>query len=305
MTSNPYQGNLDLIKDFFKKPLILVFVIASFFSWAFDSVVEALGAKSLVSLEAFKWGRDLIIEAQDKADFKFADISSAEPSSSSFSMDVVGILIPLAFLLFYIFSKSSDRTKTLTAPSILFEISAIFSIVAASVVLVTVVLVIVLLAIFAPAYLWLAPIAAAASAFLFLYALGQKKFSKSIKKSMNSIYLLNKGAMFFGVMCFVSAVIELAMCSGEAFLFTKYPEDVFSFVMLSVNSAVKIAQAVLLGIIAVVFSNYISRVSTDLVLEGASEPQPETNQPLTCKKCGKPLGEDDYFCNNCGTTVEK
>jgi hypothetical protein len=75
------------------------------------------------------------------------------------------------------------------------------------------------------------------------------------------------------------------------------------------------------AVVALSYSSYIRKISQDFTTVPEAETESEDDEQLpyigvqgvtaqqteviTCKKCGKQLTPDDYFCNHCGTPVEK
>ena len=320
---NPYQQNQNIMKGFFKKPVILVFAIVSFVSVVTSMLSGYFIAKSHVLDTLFNQYADKIQDFLDQLSNNFhietISLSSNKPDFSfSFQIDLMTVLIGLAFLFFFIKSRSTNPVSTLKAPTIMFRVYAmilfICSIVSASLGLLTVAA----SAALVPSTAWLLLCVIPGLAYFLVYGIAIFLFSGSVKNNQKSIYLSNRGASFFGIMSLINALLSLASLVAESILFLNTGENSLYIIMFTAMGLVPVALSVIMGVIAFSYSSYIKKLSRGYVYDPEEQPAdnfeyPEQNddnndnaqKPRFCRKCGQQLNPDDYFCNHCGTAVNK
>lgn len=338
---NPYQQNINIVKGYFKKPIVLVFSILCFASILVTMVTNFFISTSTLTNQITQEFFGKFYESFEKA---ATEEGSALPSlqsimdttprtTFSIHIDLLAVLLAITFLLFFIQSQSEANGRTLKASRVMFRVYAIFQFVAG----------IVLCSIALPALLLSAalinPYVPEISGFtlllipliiiILLYGISIHVFAKSIKKSLTTIYLTRRGSSFFGVMSLILAVSSL----GEIILTLIYFDKIgisfgtISLVMMIVNAVFKIALYVVFALVAFGYSSYIKDYAQEYVVEAyeyeeishneyqdgydavyAQNPAqnaPQQDVARFCGKCGRPINPDDYFCNNCGTPIQK
>lgn len=334
MTQNPYQRNLEIIKGFFGKPVVLVTSILLFVSNFYGFFVSSAGVSSNI-LKSYMSNLNINTDGPAGMFFSFNEDSFSLPT-----LDITAILFALAFLLFFIFSRR--ESPSLTAPCVLFKVGAIIELVAVCILtagLLFVLAAIVLAAISVKNNLDAAvitglsllaiPLIVIVIAFLLTYTISQLRFINSVGKSLKTIYISDKGSVVYGV----TSVIYAAVSAFGIFLFlpSVFTLDVPSIVLLTSLSVLKVAVYVLCAVVAFKYHSYIKRLTKDYVTEPQFvEPAPTQNaapvvnevpvslpnmpsqnevpkapQVIICKNCGEQLSPDDYFCNNCGTPIDR
>ncbi len=291
MTQNPYQQNIDILKEFFRKPIIPVFAILSFVNIVLQLCIGIINPYS----SAVKRAAEFFVQQQQN--------SPANVSISNFpsvNINILAILIAVAFLLFYIFSKNKDNN--LSVPSTMYKVVSIIQLVISCIVTA---LIIGALSLFGTMGLVLSPYQDATEstrnagailsmfsvtllaivipilAFVVLSAIARLLFANSIKKSLTSIYLYKKGAMFFGILHFIVVAATVFSIFGFLILYftQEYMFHAFSplqIALVLVQFGLSIAIDLTAGLIAVKYSSYIKNVSQKFRVE---VPAPIINQP--------------------------
>ncbi len=287
---SPYQQNIDIIKGFFKKPIVLVLAIASFTCIAYNLVASFLNIYGNIGDQAIKYFLDHLPEQ-----VKIPNNLISTSGSSGGGVDIIGILFAVSFLLFFLLSKKQENK--LGVPSVMFKVISIVSVVGIGIVTGIVLPVFAIIAVSAPMinevfdgmgtfmfylYMYLGIYLAV----FLVYVISQLVFSLSIRKSLTSIYLKRTGAMFFGVMSFIQASAGIAasifvvagLSNSEAITLNST-----QIIVLIVSSVLSAAQNVLTGIVAIQYSNYIKDISQKFRTEYVPEtsalppmPYPET-----------------------------
>lgn len=294
---NPYQQNIDIIKGFFKRKIVLLYAILTIlpvFSIIFINI------KSVFDYVDKNGYNKLLEDIPQNGDM-------VNSTASVYILFIFDILISVAFLLFFV--KAGSKDSSLKAPIGIFRVVSIIQFVITAFVSVGMVFIVLITALFTIAHctvmtsLLTVPFLFILIPAVFLQVLFQTVFAGNIKESVNSIYLKKRGAKLYGilnlvmaVLCAYVAVIIAIFCVSDILIFI----PVICFFGLS---ALKYLAGAAVGI---KFSDYIENFS-----DGSTSKNPETEKDdedfkiIVCKKCGKPLTSDDYFCNHCGTPVEK
>lgn len=339
---NPYEHNTEIIKAFFKKPVVLLASVFTFADLIFKLVKSIIGpdkfsAQPIVS-KLFPYFED---NAQD------LDVSGG------FSLDILGLLLALSLLLFFICARNPrSRLKT---PTVMFRV---FSVIEFIIGCLCAVLILILIAVIGitgggiPVFALVAiPLLMVILAYLILSVLSLLMFARSIDKSINSIYLYDNGAKIFGVLTVINAALSLASAVfldaaviSNASLYEQFSANI---PILTASAVTGFLSSVFVGITALKYSSYIKSFTRDFATEaplaedysefephpypGAADvtppqaympqpqqqqvtqplpvqetpkPQPEP-QALVCQSCGNRVSPEDYFCNNCGAKILK
>lgn len=336
--TNPFQQNVDILKGFFKRPIVLVTAIL-------------MGVSSLLSMFSGIFVDKALTQFLSSLPYEVRRyIGDTSTATSGFSLPILAILTTVAFFLFYFFSK--NNSSELKVPATMFKVVSIIELVLVCVVAGIVILAFSVTSV-AIGYLYGAQNTAVlliGVIIVCLIVLGiaiwfcatKVKFACSIKKSTKSIYLFKNGAKIFGVLTIIfSGISCLAVLSSLS---------VSDMGFMTFAGLVSAASNILLGVTAIQYANYIKEVSAKFTTQpvyGSVNPEPynpenfaqttygtpysQPAQPVYeqqpdedpatddvapteeapavetdsfCSACGNPVKADDYFCNNCGNKLK-
>ena len=342
---NIYQNNIDIVKGFFKKPIVLAAALISLISGLFgiaQNIINAINGTTDVTFSSL-------------ANFSDIDLSSLSSGNDytwiTLGMNIfliaVSLLASVSILMLYITSRSND--STLTPAATLYRVVSIIQMVISGLLSVLLLLCYFLFFIFlfSPRLFFvpilLTPVILISAAYLILLGLSRMIFAGSIRKSVTSVYLKKGGAKLYGIILIISAAFELFTL---LYMLLNAGELNITGIL---SMAVTTADSLLMGIMALMYSSYINGFikgfantvpgSGDSVENAYAEPLPyngvdpvqppheyrsyeftvqagpvngyaENNEPVNiravfCTNCGKQLNPEDYFCNNCGTPVKR
>lgn len=306
---NPYQQNTDIIKNFFKRPIILVFAIFSFI----------LPLISFIS--------SLLMSPAANSFLDSYVTNSGANISISFSIPIGSVFLAVCYLLIYIFSKNPHPAKSPSAPFTVLWVLAIISLVISSLIILLLFLFIgvFFLVLYAgasysyrsyysfndsfpqnfpaeaiiPLFLFVICVLLIVFAFMLFYSINNLRYLSSIRKSMHSIYLKKNGAMAFGVIniifasfCFLLALVSLTGVLGNL---TNTPA-VFVFSGGLILLALSGTQNLIQGIIAVQYSKYISDITRTLRKDPVSA-SPYTAPAVNAPYNPAPAPQSENFAN--------
>lgn len=294
---NPYQQNIDIVKGFFKRKITLlyaIFTILPIFSIVF---------LNLDSLNRFAdtFSNDSITSAVGKNTNIFGTLSSV------YILFIFQVLLAVVFLLFFV--KSDSEKSTLNAPIKMFRIISIIEMIIVILISLAMVFVILLASLYIMAHYSL-PISITAVPVMFisipsilLLVFSQLKFAGNIKESVTSIYLKQGGAKLYGIANIIMAVL----CVYFTAVITIFGmSDISVFAPLIGFFGLSVIKYVFGALFGLKYAKYIGEFSNSFTnREKDDKPEEIASEGVVCKKCGNPLNPDDYFCNHCGTPVEK
>ena len=294
---NPYQQNIDIVKGFFKRKITLlfaIFTILPIFSIVFlnlDSVYRFIDAFSNDSIKSAVGPNTNILGTL----------------SSVYILLVFQVLLAVIFLLFFV--KSDSEKSTLNAPIKMFRIVSIIEMI----IVILISLAMVFVVMFASLYImanYTLPLSATAVPIMFIsipaflvLVFGQLKFAGNIKESVTSIYLKQGGAKLYGIANIIMAVI----CVYFTAVITIFGiSEISTFAPLIGFFGLSVIKYIFGALLGLKYAKYIGEYSNSATTrEKDDKPEDNTPEGIVCKKCGNPLNSDDYFCNHCGTPVEK
>lgn len=333
MPENLYQHNTEIIKGFFRRPIVLI-----------TSIVYLVTIVASCFLDIIMSFNPEVREMLNNiiAMYLPENIAVTTSVSADVNIPVVSILFALAFLLFYIFSRRPDGR--LNGAATLLKVISIINLVAICIIIGVFLIVSSFLLMLAPDpqfVLLFILILAALVALLLVEAISQVLFANSIKKSINGIYLYKNGAQTFAVVQFIKVAVYALLAALFCFVYNAvasmpyyyYPIVPEPFLFTAIGVVISIPSTLLIGILAIKYSSYITDMSQGFVppvqQQTVYQPvyqNPEPSQPnpyepqqyaqptaqyepqpqaVFCTNCGKQLNPDDYFCNQCGTPVRK
>ncbi|MGN0487819.1 MAG: hypothetical protein ACI4HO_00995 [Ruminococcus sp.] len=287
LQTNPYQQNVDILKGFFKRPIVLVTAILTGVSTLL-TMFSGLFTRSAVNSYVSDYFNSMPYEVR-----KYISEAGTPSTSINISLPVLTILLTVALFLFYFFSKND--TKNLAVPTTMFKVISIielvFVCVAGGILLVALLIVMIGFSAF-QSYIvsnnsqYTTAIASGASVLLIValilfaiiiglmiwYFAVKVKFACSIKKSTNSINLFRNGAKMFGVLTIIfsciSGIYVLAILSIPGMAYVSF------------SGLVGVAANISLGVTAIQYANYIKDVSVNFATQPAYSPvNPEPFSP--------------------------
>lgn len=214
-TVNPYQRNIDILKSFFRRPIILVFAIAT--------LVASVSAVFL----------NILFSSYMDSIFTILGVSKNSIPYLSISVTPLSLIMPLitvvCCILIFIFSKSKKPNKTPYVPITILWVTTIVGLV-----IFCLAFVVILMGVFI--YIAQSPIAYSSMSSItrtiesiliigvlavvlvvtLIYCINKIRYLGNIKNSFHSIYLNRGGAMAVGVFDIIFAVI--LFCSAVAYI---------------------------------------------------------------------------------------
>lgn len=269
MIQSPYQQNIDMMKEFFKKPIVLLLSIFTFLSFCFCAAAIALSHTILYLPGIFTLAADCI--------------------------NIFYLLFAIAFLLFFVNSKKAE--SKLSVPSGMFKSLSVISFILTIALLVFSIWLFVSIFIITPQntpYLndffklltgvfkdsfinFIALYLLIISVVLVLDSLSVLFFANSVKKSLSTIYLRKNGAVFFAVLHFLFAAFKIYIIAILIFnaLQGALGNHSPAYIALSVGQiSVVTATNIIASILAVKYYAYINNISQKFRIE---IPSPKDN----------------------------
>ncbi len=256
---NPYRNNIDIIKNYFKSPMVLVLGILSIVSMILSAVNSLLStdlAKEITAAAADIFDKSSFSDSSAQEGAKqianaLRQVSSAGSSVLSVlsSVSIVGILSVVGIMLVYFMSRSSNPETAPTAGFTILYVLAILSLVGAIILTVSMCILIVALFILYAEFTrkpdlaftftvfnkplkvdaTLMLILAIAMIILFIIlsfvtlfvTINRVRYISSVRKGMTSVELSRSGAKPYGIFCVIAAVFTgLSLISSISALFT-------------------------------------------------------------------------------------
>lgn len=301
-----YQQNIDIIKSFFRKPVVLVAGILTLVATLCQSVVSYIMAPTVVQY----WSQH-VIDLYSQFSFlieEYEDVISVGFSSEqSFSLDLFTIALGIAFIL--LFAHGRSNSNNIQGSAKYFKVLATIEYIISFVVVVFAILIVIITIAsdFPVEYkINISMIVIAIGAFIFLAGFSKLRFSKAICNSMNSIYLDKTGSILFAVISFVKAMVSLVVLALLLSLAVvgSVIADGFDVPWLFTYPLVALLTGVFnlfYGILASKYNRYICGVTNGTIEMPADK---EDEKEKICIVCGSPLTEEDVFCSVCGNKVE-
>ena len=266
---NPYSQNIAIIKDYFKKPIVLATAIISAVVAIISFATTIFSTPYILKLVKFTGeisGENLVY--------------SIDPSSTVISA-VIPVLTVVAFFIIYTKSKNTDPfsnpvngVSILSVVSLIQMILGIFS--CAGILGVTSLLFFSSLGAIYPELLVTYITMAVVIIFMLVFLISQYMFYKNVKRGLTSIMLSTKGAGAFGITNIIYSVISVI--SGCILLIPLFldnsvltPPDTTAvldlkditplFIMSSIITLFTAAQYILIAIIALGYKKYINKIA--------------------------------------------
>lgn len=260
--TNPYQQNIDIIRNFFKRPIVLVSAIFSIIAFAlnfFNSLYKSMIINTSIEQQS--------LHSNNYGIFSF----------------VYAIVISIFWIMLYNASKSERHSHKATSSIKVLNVFSIINLVLISIASFLIIMLSLFLMIFARAFDQLATFLDSeffasdlifglgklsynefiaitiaemiAVIIFFFYILANFMFINSVKKSMTTIFLKKSGASAFGVLSFVLAAFNLI---GLLPILRDMNFNIST--LLSIASTLCFSISFLLsGILALQYNGYISK----------------------------------------------
>lgn len=271
---SPYQQNIDIIKGFFRKPIVLILTMGSFVSIALGIILSFFNLFGNLSEQAMNY-----VIQQLPRDIDTSQIIAGSGGGSNFNLDITGVMLAVTFLLFYVLSKKQENK--LGVPSIMFKVISIVVVVVLGISTAFILFLLLLLACLSSTldsmfsgmgttFLYLYIFLSLYMVFYLIYAVSQLVFSISIRKSLTSIYLKKSGAMFYGIMSFINAAFAIAVSIISLLFLSNLGVFSLNEAQISVTAvtlAVSTINSIFTGIMAIQYARYINNVSQKFVTE--------------------------------------
>ena len=287
-----YQQNIDIIKGFFRKPIVLIAGIVTILSTIFSSVAGYLSFKEFsLTLNSFLTCYSDVFSADNE---KYAVWVSFP---NVFTLDIFAALTGLAFILLFAHgrSKGNSINSSVKFYKILANIQYILSVLFAVVCVLVIVATFVLNLDFT-VKLIISICVAVFGILSFMYSFSKLRFAKSVKDSMNSIYLYKSWANAFGIFSLVMLTCDVAVFV----LAVIFNAPTITLAAISVS----LIPALLTAVIAFMYDSYISADEKgNIKLPESEKPKFAEPEEFLCKNCGTPYTEEDIFCHVCGNKL--
>lgn len=328
---NPYQHNVDIIKGFFRRPIILALAILM----AVSCICTMFFGMFAVSVEAFN-GPIL-----NNSTFDFNTMVSS--SSGNITLPTTSILVTVSFFFFYFFSKS--QSKSLKVPAKIFKIVSLIELIIVYVLFISFIVAVAVVfaygfeavdkgfsTLFSSAFNYdgLSEqvrheifTVACSTALMTLFIVGavsvwiytmRYRFSKSIVDSMSGIHLYKNGAMTYGVISIISGALSVAVVPSFYMIFT----PMYATVLL-VPTLIGSAVTIIMGIVAIKYASYIKNISINFSAEPvyATDEADDFDEAMPfgnihgvtshiddSNPYAQPTQDNaNNFCNKCGNSV--
>ena len=328
---NPYQHNVDIIKGFFRRPIILALAILMTVS----CICTMFSGMFAVSVEAFNGA---ILK---NSSFDYSTMVSS--SSGNIYLPTTSILVTVSFFFFYFFSRS--QSKNLKVPAKIFKIVSLIELIIVYVLFISFIVAIAVVlafgfeavdeelsALFSSSFNYSELSAqvrheiftvACSTALITLFIVGaisvwiytmRYRFAKSIVDSISGIHLYKNGAMTYGVISIISGALSVMVVPLYYIIFT----PMYATVLL-IPTLIGSAVTIIMGIVAIKYAVYIKNISMNFTTEPVYAPE-EMDDSEEAMPFGniqgvtphidddnpyaQPLQENtDKFCTQCGNKV--
>lgn len=299
-TLNPYQQNIDIVKNYFKKPLVLAVAIVAALSVVASTIFSFYVNNSVTSL------LNALSDVTTDADFYFQPTSFNVSSIFSSLVSLVISALPVtAFFLIYFKSKNPDPASNPSAGFTILWVLSIIGLVGLSIGALFCILGFIALIFLLYSFAGSPSDTATGTAFIIFllilllvcmgvalfYQISQLRFYSSVRKSTQGLALESKGAAPYGVLAIIFGIMSgfgvlsvfsipsimqtfaNANLSGEeAYIFTSvtdYVSNIATFATI-INLLVAV-QSILIGVVAFGYNTYIKNLTSSFPNGGGNQ----------------------------------
>lgn len=296
-TLNPYQQNIDIVKNYFKKPLVLAVAIVAALSVIASTIFSFYVNNSVTSL------LNALPDVTTDADFYFQHTGFNMSSIFSSLVSLAFSALPVtAFFLIYFKSKNPDPASNPSAGFTILWVLSIIGLVGLSIGAVFCILGFIALIFLLYSFAGPPSDTATVTAFIIFllilllvcmgvalfYQISQLRFYSSVRKSTQGLALESKGAAPYGVLAIIFGIMSgfgvlsvfsipsimqsfmSANLSGqEAYIFTSITDYVSNLATFStiINLLVAV-QSILTGVVAFGYNTYIKNLTSSFPTGG-------------------------------------
>lgn len=340
-TFNPFAQNLSIIKNYFKRPAVLVLAIIYIASLIASVAISLTMIPAMTNI----WGAMLSIPevaseltAEDMSMFSTymsPNVMFTSMLSSMAPSLIMTALISAAYIIIYVKSKNNNYAATPQAGFTILYILAILNLISAIMACVWILLIAVITVVISistnsssteqgltTVLVISCAIFALLIAMLLTYAISNVRYIKSVKDSMNSVTLSCKGAGVYGGFCIVFAVFSIFGVLGSLVmtgLFSMMGELVPElaqygilealtpiYLISAVSSVISAVMYITDAVIARGYKKYITNIVTGYM--GPDQPAPYMAEPVATAN-EQPVYSNDMpviepsQCPHCGATT--
>lgn len=297
-TLNPYQQNIDIVKNYFKKPLVLAVAIVAALSVVASTIFSFYVNNSVTSL------LNALSDVMTESDFYFQPSGFNVSSISSSLVSLAISALPVtAFFLIYFKSKNPDPASNPSAGFTILWVLSIIGLVGLSIgALFCILGVLALTFVFFLNTNATSDIEFGVGLLIFIlifvlvfmgvalfYQISQLRFYSSVRKSTQGLALESKGAAPYGVLAIIFGIIsgfgvlsvfsipsimqtfsQSANLSGqEAYIFNSITDYVSNLATFStIINLLAAVQSILIGVVAFGYNTYIKNLTSSFPTGG-------------------------------------
>ena len=300
---NPYAQNIAIVKEYFKKPLVLVIGILYIVSIIFSLISSLSMGSSMGDLYGSLFDYSVAMGEMTSQDAEIFQMFTNSGFMSTFmivcmipSILMVGLYV-LAYFLMYFKSKNPDPNASPKGGVTILFVMSIISLIGMIFLTLMLALYAVLLVILGVVFMTdpsmsaeggaiagiifiiLALFMVALGALVLTYAIGEFNFFNSVRKSLTSVKLYNKGAGLFGVFSIIYGAFSIMSAFSTLFtgpmmslMFGMIPEselegfpvEMFSsmgslYTISGISALISALIMILIGILALGYKKHIKK----------------------------------------------
>lgn len=307
-----YQQNIDIIKNFFAKPIVLIAGIMSIVTAVSASITIYLSSNTAINIALFLLNKFKYLFFREEVSSVGLQISPI------ITINLFMVLSGVIFILLFSFGKSTTNKiiQSTKLFKILSVIEFIFSLLLSSLIMISSVFIILLPNINTTFKILLLTFSAFFVAFLVFFGCSKLNFAKSVNKSINTIYLYNSGSSLFGILNLISAFLNGAILIIVLLIILVMQFRFIPFIPFIIYFLINCANNILWGILAIKYNKYIKSIkSGDAIIiedektipdfqEKTEEIKASYPDSMICYNCGNPLTNEDIYCNLCGAKIK-
>lgn len=230
---NPYAQNIAIVKDYFKKPLVLVTGIFYIFNVLFSLIYAVVGGSKLGDMYAMMFSSPEFTSGMTVSELEMIRTFTDSPFMSllvtAFMVPsiITVVLFALAYFLIYFKSKNPDPNATPKAGVMILFVMSIISLVGtifATLIFALYAVLFIILGVFSTSSQYMssedttimmiicivfAVIMIGAAAIMLIYSISNMNYHNSIRKSLSDVELTCKGAGLYGVFSIISGIFSI------------------------------------------------------------------------------------------------
>ncbi len=290
---NPFRNNIAIVKEYFKSPAVLILAIANIVSIIFSFISSFISAdymKDVMQQLSVYVDRNLVLQNAN-GDFGneivkgIRDVLASPDATMTFSLPVFPILTVIGLLLLFAKCRNGNPDSSPSGGVTILNVVAVFGVIGAVMAVIGMMIIVVALYVLYAVFqsnpsrtfsirlgaerlridsvfllilaIALTVIVVISSFFILFGAINRKRYIGSIKNSISSVELSNKGAKAYGVYCIIMAVFTgFSIISTVSSLFGNPAEEVYRRIGLHITKDMTIIYvfSLISNIIAIVIT---------------------------------------------------